>query len=622
EVTDLNQQTLSRRVEFVRHSSDVYLGLKQAAEVLKEGQNLPLEVAAVRADGQPWPETVKAQLTLQRIDWQPVRIQGAGKTIRYRNESVVTNVLQREIEVQPIQIPAGPEGEAKGNQISDLPALPAGQYHIEVKAADLNGRAVISSLNFDVSAPAEIAWNYRNDVQLTLKPDRKQYVPGESAEILLEAPFTGTAYVSVEREKVLRSFTARLTGNAPSVRVPLQAGDVPNVFVSVTLVRGADECPRQVKEPEYRTGYCELTVADPQSRLSVTVTPATTYYLPAQPVEVTVQITAADGKPVIGAEVVLYAVDEGVLHLSDYSLPDPHAFFYATRPLGVLTSISLPNLLPEDPEALHFQNKGYLGGGGGMERVRKNFLACAFWNAALTSDSQGRATARFAAPDSLTRYRIFAVAHTPKSQFGSGQSAFQVSKPLVIEPALPAFANITDHLTARGLVQNQTATAVEVDVTLELDAKAKAQEPGQALNRRVSVPGHGSTLGRATDSQTNLLTRASPQLLAGHGTVTVYISNTRLNDLGETVSQLLHYPYGCAEQTGSSLLPWIVLRDSASLLPVLRRGTNDVDGAIRAGVARLFSMQTRSGGLGYWPRAKEPMLWASAYGGMALALAQ
>ena len=60
--------------------------------------------------------------------------------------------------------------------------------------------------------------------------------------------------MSVEREKVLRSFTTRLEGNAPSIRVPLEPGDVPNVFVSVTLVRGADECPRKVKEPEYRIG--------------------------------------------------------------------------------------------------------------------------------------------------------------------------------------------------------------------------------------------------------------------------------------------------------------------------------------------------------------------------------
>ncbi len=273
-----------------------------------------------------------------------------------------------------------------------MPALPAGHYLVEVKAKDASGRAVISSLDFEVSAPAAIGRNYRNDVQLTLKPDRKSYAPGDTAEILVAAPFSGTAYVSVEREKVLRSFTTRLEGNAPSIRVPLEPGDVPNVFVSVTLVRGADECPRKVKEPEYRIGFCDLEVAQPQSRLAVTVTPGATNCLPAQPVDVTVQIADAAGSPVSGAEVVLYAVDEGILQLTDYGLPDPHSFFYATRPLGVQTSISLPNLLAEDPEALRFENKGYLGGDGGeISRIRKDFLACAFWNAALTTDGQGNA---------------------------------------------------------------------------------------------------------------------------------------------------------------------------------------------------------------------------------------
>ena len=222
--------------------------------------------------------------------------------------------------------------------------------------------------------------------------------------------------------------------------------------------------------------------------------PGATNYLPAQRVDVTVQVADARGGPVAGADLVLYAVDEGILQLTDYGLPDPHGFFYATRPLGVQTSISLPNLLAEDPAELRFENKGYLGGGGGRDHVRKNFLACAYWNAALTTDSQGKATGRFAAPDSLTRYRIFAVAHTASSQFGSAQSAFEVSKPLVIEPALPAFANITDHLLARGLVQNQTAIAGDVVVTLALDGKAKASEDHTTLTRQVSVPANGSAV--------------------------------------------------------------------------------------------------------------------------------
>ena len=673
EVTDLNQQTLSQRIEFVRHSSDFYLGLRSGGEVLSAGQALPLEIAAVRADGQPWPATVETHLTLQRIDWHPVRIQGAGRTVRYRSESVVTNVLQAEFAVQPIQMPPVPASEVAGNRIPGLPTLPAGHYRVEVKAQDAGGRPVISSLEFDVSAPASLGWNYHSDVQLMLKPDRKTYAPGDAAQILVEAPFSGTAFVSVEREKVLRSFTIRLDGNAPSIRVPLNPGDVPNVFVSVTLVRGADECPRKIKEPDYRLGSCELAVADPQTRLAVTVAPGMTNYLPGQPVQVVVQVADAAGQPVSGAEVVLYAVDDGILHLTAYELPDPHGFFYAPIPRTVVTSVSLPILLAENPAELRFENKGYLGGGGGIDRVRNNFLACAYWNATLTTDAQGRVTGRFAAPDSLTRYRLLAVAHTANSRFGSGQSAFQVSKPLVIEPALPAFANITDHLVARGLIQNQTASGGDVDVSLELDSRATAHEPGRTLTQRVSVPAHGLAvvefpvelvdtgttkwiwkarfadptadkftdevqsllevghvvpmlrevlLGHATDSQTNLLARANPLLLAGQGTITVNISNTRLNCLREAALQLLHYPYGCAEQTGSSMLPWIVLGDSPSLLPFLRQGTNDMELAIRAGVARLFSMQTTSGGLGYWPRAREPMLWASAYGGMVLALAQ
>jgi alpha-2-macroglobulin len=676
EVTDLNQQTVSRRTEFIRHSSEFYLGLKQNGEVLTASQKPRLEALALRADGTPWPEPVRAQLTLQRIHWESVRIQGAGRTIRYRNEAVVTNLLADEIVIPPLSSPAQPGEEAKGNPLTSLPDLPAGQYLVELKTTDAQQRPVVSSLCFQVSGPEQTSWNYRNDVQLTLKPDRQSYAPGDSAQILLEAPFGGTALVTIERERVLRSFTTRVDGNAPTIRVPIEPADAPNIFVAVTLLRGAQDCPREIKEPDYRRGSCELVVADPRTRLTVDVASAATNYLPSQEVAVTVRVNGHDGQPMPGAEVILYAVDEGILGLMDYSLPDAHGFFYAGRLLGVSSIVSLPNLLSEDPKELRFSNKGYVAGGGGMERLRKNFLACAFWNASLHTDAAGQATAKFPAPDSLTRYRLFAVAHTADSRFGGGQSAFQVSKPLILEPVLPRFANITDHVKARALVQNQTAQEGEVVVSLELDDKAKPDAADPVLTQRIRVSAQGSAtvdfpvtfvetgearwiwrakfadpgvagdftdavqsllevghvtpllreilLTRVSDAPTNLIAKANPQLLAGRGTLTIQVAGTRLNELGETASQLLHYPYCCAEQTGSSLLPWIVLRDAPSLLQ-LKEGvlaTNAAAAAIRAGVARLFSMQTHSGGLGYWPHDKEPMLWASAYGGLVLAIAQ
>jgi uncharacterized protein YfaS (alpha-2-macroglobulin family) len=322
-------------------------------------------------------------------------------------------------------------------------------------------------------------------------------------------------------------------------------------------------------------------------------------------------------------------------------------------------------------------------------------LACAYWNAALVSDQNGKVRTRFAAPDSLTRYRVFAVAHADRKRFGSGQSSFQVSKPLIVEPALPQFANITDRLAARAVVQNTTAQAGEVIVSLELDNRARERRvegrgsSGESnsgsesvsdtpastrmLSKRVSVAANGSAvvefplelvetgtakwiwkaryadggaaeftdavqstldvghvapmlreilLSRVSARETNLVAFANPQLLAGHGTITVNVANSRLNELAEAIARLLHYPYGCVEQTGSSMLPWIVSRDMPALLPLLHRGPNEVESVIHKGVARLFTMQTQSGGLGYWPGAREPLLWASAYGGFVLALAQ
>ena len=86
--------------------------------------------------------------------------------------------------------------------------------------------------------------------------------------------------------------------------------------------------------------------------------------------------------------------------------------------------------------------------------------------------------------------------------------------------------------------------------------------------------------------------------------------------------QLLTYPYGCAEQTASSTLPWVILRQSPELLPLVEKSAAEANAALEAGVERLLKMQTRSGGLAYWPGGSEPTLWASTYGAVVLGLAR
>ena len=672
EVTDLSQQTVSESRAFVQHSSDFYFGFRRLDAVFKEGAPLPIELIAVAPDGKALPAPVKSTLRLRRITWQTNRLAAAGDTTEFDSKAQLEVVWERELSTTP---GLGTDRKPLVATLPDAVAGKPGEYLLEASGKDAQGHDVLTSVTFEVAGPGETVWNYRNPYAIDLVTDKDSYEPGQTATILVKTPIAGDALVTVERDRVLRSFVTRLSGNAPSIQVPVAETDAPNVFVSVMLLRGANDSPRKIKTPEYRIGYCELRVARPGDKLTVQVKPLSATAKPGDKVELEADVRDVKGKPAADSEVVLYAVDEGVLSLTDYKTPDPLAFFNQRRALGVQTNLTLPTLLKEDTEESDFANKGYLIGDGKggpplLNGLRKNFLACAFWNATLRTDAQGHVRAEFVAPDSLTRYRVIAIAATKQNQFGTGESAFEINKPVMVEASLPHFANLGDKLVLRGVLHNTTDLAGEADVELQLDATAKAGE----VKRHVTLPAHGSVpidfpteivaTGKAqwrwsvhfvsTDKKTEFhdalqsevnvgypapllrevetkriesndaeLKRISdPQILEGSGQATVDVANTRVIELRESLRYLLHYPYGCVEQTTSSLLPWLMVRDLRATLPELAKTDAEIADAVNRGVNLLMSMQTSTGGLSFWPGGREPTLWGSAYGGLALALAQ
>jgi len=674
EVTDLNQQTRSHAADFTVHSSDFYLGVRDLVSP-RVGQPLSAALVAVRPDGSPMPAPVKATLRLQRVEWHTVRQLGAGKAIAYRSEPVFTNLVEQEVVTLPARR-VGVKWELADKATPALLPAPteAGEYLLEARATDAAGRAVLTAIPFHVTNPEpksarKFAWDYRNDVQVELVPDRKSYRAGDTATVLVKTPISGAALVTIERDGVRREWTTNLVGNAPVLRIPLEPGDAPNVFVGVLLLRGHADSPRQFPQPEYRIGYCQLRVEQPEHRLQVSVMPAAPDARPGQPVRMKVAVQDHTARAVAGAEVTLYAVDEGVLSLTGYVTPDPFEFFHQPRPLAVRTDISLPTLLPEDPELRSFQNKGHFIGGGGRDAVRRNFQPVAFWSASMLTDKRGEISASFTAPDSLTRYRVIAVAHAGRTQFGSGTADFEVNKPLMLEPSLPRFAHVGDQLVARAVALNKTDSPGDVEVTLQLDSLAVAPR----LTNRIAVAAHAavpvdfpvtiladgsakwlwrarfigpdatafadtveSTLlvkhpaplrrevrfTRITNASTDLLLGLDPKVFAGRGNANVRVASSQLIGLGECIRQLLHYPYGCLEQTTSSTLPWLVLREMPDLIPRDGRMATQLDAAIAAGVQRLLSMQTGDGGLSYWPGGREPQFWGSAYGALLLVLAR
>ena len=675
EITDLNQQTIAKEWQRTEHSSDFYLGVRRPVNAVTAGTAVPISLVAVNHDGKRRHEPVAVKLLVEHLTWNAVRVQTAGGGSEVRNDLVFATVGEAEITVSP---------EPGKEEAWTFEPKVAGTHNLTFTTADASGRPVRTVVSIDVYAPREAAWQQGDGVKTELLPDKDEYQPGETARVVVKSPFSGTALVTVERDRVLYSTLQQVEAGG-SIELLVDEAWAPNVFVSVLQVRGGAEDPREHKQPDYRVGYAQLKVASKLNQLMVELKPALPEVRPGGIVEVSATVRDSQGNPVPDAELAVWAVDEGILSLMPWEVPDPAVTFHYDNALAVRTGVSLQRLLPEDPEKREFANKGFVIGGGGDtdqagQLMRKDFKPTAYWHGMLRTGADGVVKLSFPAPDNLTEFRLAAVACEGTARFGHAENRFKVNQPLMLEPALPRFANVGDIITLKAVVHNTTEQSGDIAVLFTADEHVTLLDPangkpleGRSLTRTVSLAAQQSkavafpvrfiadgpltlqwkancatvplladaveskfTVGFAepllrevqffnlTSAQNgvDLLAKVRPELLEGtQGKVTVTLANSRVIEGAQAVLHLLHYPYGCAEQTMSSLLPWLTLRDLKQVLPDLNRPDEEIVDVIQRGCDRLLSMQTEAGGLAYWPGGEAPSLWASSHGTLGLVLA-
>src|SRR4029453_10721887 len=103
--------------------------------------------------------------------------------------------------------------------------------------------------------------------------------------------------------------------------------------------------------------------------------------------------------------------------------------------------------------------------------------------------ADGAVTVDVPLPDSLTRYRVMAVAIDGAERFGKGESTITARLPVMVRPSAPRFLNFGDRFELPVVVQHQTHTAAAVDVVGKGAnlVFAGADESG-AAGKRVTVP--------------------------------------------------------------------------------------------------------------------------------------
>ena len=636
-VTDVNHQSTSSRTESIVHKGEFYVGLAPREYVGTVGQEQGVDVIAISPQRHPVPQQ-ELQVVVSEHRWYSVQRKGEGEGYYWDWEVEDVPVLTTTVTT---------DGEGRG--LIRYTPQKGGTYKILVIGQDQRGNKVQTSAYQWVSSGEFISWRRENHDRMELIADKKDYKPGDVAEVLVPSPFQGPvkALVTIERGHIFQHKVHTFQTNSEILRIPITADYAPNVFLSVVLVKGIDESS---SKPSFRVGYATLPVSTEQQELSVEIRADRETYQPGETVTYDIQTTDYTGQGV-SAELSLALVDKAVLALGGEEQDSLLDVFYGQRGVSIQTSSSLVLFVERIADQLVAKAKGGGGGAGMMGlTVRRRFPDTAMWEPALTTDSEGQAQVSVELPDTLTTWRLTTIGITPETLVGEARADVISTKPLLLRPALPRFFVVGDQAQIGAVVHNNTDRDVDVKVSLTTAALS-----GTEGDHTVSLPARGKasiTWSIAVDhvDEANLLFTAEqmtpssslrPLSDAVELSLPVYNYSTpevvgtagQLSEPGERVEvihlpkqidpsqgelavtiepslaaatrdglrYLEHYPYECIEQVVSRWLPNLLtyrtLQELAIERPDLEQGLRNL---VPVGLQRVYAHQHPDGGWGWW----------------------
>ncbi|QJD89069.1 alpha-2-macroglobulin [Duganella dendranthematis] len=490
---DANGETLSAATQIALWPSSYVIGIQPDGWVAsKEG--LKFTVAVLDLQGKPVPDAPVAVDFFQRLSYSHRR-RLIGGFYAYENSS----------EIKALGAACEGRTDNKGLLICKVKAPASGNLILRAKTQDGQQRAAIAHRETWVADGADWWFAATDNDRIDLLPEKKRYEPGETASFQVRMPFReATALVTVEREGVIDTYIRPLSGSEPVFTIPVKKSYAPNVYVSALVVRGRVNSVQptalvDLGKPAYKLGIAPLRVGWSANELKVQVTADKPVYKVRDKATVAVKVTLPDGSaPPAGAEVALAAVDVGLLELMPNTSWDLLETMMGQRSLQVTTATAQMQVVGKR----HFGRKAVpAGGGGGKGAGRELFDTLLFWKARVTLDANGEATVQVPINDSLTAFRIVAVASAQADLFGTGRTEVRSSQDLILLSGLPALVREGDRLRAGFTLRNTTDAAVKATLTASAGGKALSPqsvslEPGQAreIGWDVQVPAGASTL--------------------------------------------------------------------------------------------------------------------------------
>eukprot|EP00005_Dracoamoeba_jomungandri_P005536 CAMPEP_0174259328 /NCGR_PEP_ID=MMETSP0439-20130205/8157_1 /TAXON_ID=0 /ORGANISM="Stereomyxa ramosa, Strain Chinc5" /LENGTH=2029 /DNA_ID=CAMNT_0015343159 /DNA_START=203 /DNA_END=6292 /DNA_ORIENTATION=- len=717
QITDINNQQIAAKTSFLVHPCRYYVGIDTCSGGFVDVEKFSPQFIVTDVDGNVLSD-VEVTVTLSLKETKSVR--GTFKrTVVKKGELTFCSSDDK-------------EGFSLSKEdIKKLDFSDGGNYILSATVYDSETRKNHSSVGFYVpgeTVKMPISTRLGAD-QVTLLADKTDYQPGDVAQILVTCPFVPyEGQWVVTAQDIVK--TGRFSVDSSSehvVEIPIEEELVPRVKLSVSTVgcksriSHFEEANQEIQTPAYATGSIVLPISTKSRELTVSAVPQQKVVAPGSEVVVDVIVRDFRDSPALDVEVTLIVVDDAVLSLTGYSLSNPLDFFYRDLHQFHLQTLNnrsrvyfiswedihIRGRIPIEIYKARFAGGSLARGGWGTEEcamedsfstskrflpmaclaavgggeapdqnemiaVRSNFDPLACFEPSVVTDSNGQASVKVTMPDSLTSYRVWAVAADKDGHlFGFTENSVSCQLPLVVRPSPPRFMNFGDTAEIPVVLQNLTDEELEVGVcirtnqaVLQLNSSKGFTGAIPPMKRAVvsfvvesndqAGTGHlqiAATADSSDDSVSGyadaiekefpVYTPASTEAFATYGEIDeegaisqritvpseVYpqfggleatISSSALQGLTDSFLYLYNYPFKCVEQVTSSCMGVLVMWDFMQVFSSQDEEhkaptAEEMRSYVNEKLQKLKSMQQSDGGFSFWGSRADSSPYLSCY---------
>ncbi len=503
-----------------------------------------------------------------------------------------------------------------------IPTQDVGEYVLTITSTDageqstgLKAHTVLAHIPYSIVGNDDIRPALKDGYQLPqahlhIKTDKEHYAGGETAQIMLTAPYDGVALISLERDSVAAHSWVKVKAGTGMHSLPIPQDFSGRAYIQVLMGRSANS--EAIFIQPQSVALASITVNTHKKEVPLQIT-APSKALPGKPLPVHIKNTA--GKAVQG---VIFAVDEGILQLSKFATPKPLEYLLLDRALEVRTAQLFDRLMPKDSQIM--QRLSAFGGGSMQGADFSNLLGTfqnpfkrkheppmTWWSGVVTIPAEGLSL-EIPLPEYFNgMLRLMAVAHNAEA-VGHAQSHSTVQDDQVLMPQLPSAVALGDSFTAGLSISNTTDKDVILRTNVSLDAQSQVQdmrlgklaqevrlapkeekylpfqiqagqEAGEALLRFSTEDAEGIQRVRTYPlsvrpavlprySEQNFMLQQSTEIHTSRALLpyaaknSISLSPLPLPLVQSALNYLHNYPYNCVEQSISKALPLVLLHQS------------------------------------------------------------